>query len=300
MSFTSIYHKKLLEQTNTFEDINNIEKTQEYLYLEELKETDIITFNKIIGLKESDEDYKKEKENKYKLEIETKNLIEYNKVKDIRNIDSLLLLFNISRKKIYESIFTYSHEHNININDMILINIDNFIQNGTYLPDFIIEKTLSFILNKLIIIIDENEHVNIFYPNGENKYFFSLYSNILCSLLEENILSNLLNEKESIPELFLLNKNNYFKYSYTDYINKRICKICKNENNHKSHIIIPCFHTLCKECYNSWFLIYMKKTCPMCRIDIKYINTIDSEENISINCKELNIIRTKLPDKMFD
>ena len=83
---------------------------------------------------------------------------------------------------------------------------------------------------------------------------------------------------------------------------KNICndvgiKHGSDDNNHNTHIINPCRHTMCKLCIIKCF--ENKLTCPICRTIKKSINTIDDEDILSTNLQNHNIKRENIVNKMF-
>lgn len=278
------YHDSL--RNIVIKEINNKELNDinQFLHLEELKNIDQSTYDLIKDIQDKEKYLQEHEIDKHKINMENIKDNEYDNNKI--NIKSLLDLLDITKDKIYDGIFTFAKKYNYIIKDKILINLEQFINNDLYLPYNIIEKIIAFLQNEIIIIIDTKQHVNVYYPNGNIESFTTIYSNILCGIIEQNI-----------PKIFIYNDNKYLEYTYKEYIQNRVCKICMDDNNHNTHIINPCRHTMCKLCIIKCF--ENKSTCPICRTMKKSITTIDDEDTISTNLQEYGIKRKNIVNRMF-
>ena len=173
-------------------------------------------------------------------------------------------------KRIYILENIESLYHTIEVNKDSLQNI----------PNHLVQRAVSKLSNNDILLL-ENEGVFVFHPDGTCQCYFSIYSNELCGIIEQ-----------CLPDMYKQTGNVYEKFSIQEYLEMRRCTICKDDENHKTHVILPCSHTVCKRC-----ILHVDKKCIICRSIVKSIQLIDAEDSLSINLKG-NIKRNR-PDKFF-
>ena len=153
----------------------------------------------------------------------------------------------------------------------------NSLQN---IPNHLVQRALSKLSNKVILLF-EDDCVLVFHPDGTSQCYFSIYSNELCGIIEQ-----------CLPDMYKQVGMVYERFSIQEYVELRRCTICKDDENHKTHVILPCSHTVCKRC-----VLHVDKKCIVCRSPVKSIQLIDAEDTISMNLKG-NIKRNR-PDKFF-
>jgi hypothetical protein len=155
----------------------------------------------------------------------------------------------------------------------------NSLQN---IPNHLVQRAVSKLANKVILLF-EDEGVFVFHPDGTSQCYFSIYSNELCGIIEQ-----------CLPDMYKQVGNVYEKFSIQDYVEMRRCTICKDDENHKTHVILPCSHTVCKRC-----VLHVDKKCIVCRSIVKSVQLIDAEDTISMNLKGHNNIKRNRPNKFF-
>lgn len=71
-----------------------------------------------------------------------------------------------------------------------------------------------------------------------------------------------------------MNLKSYYKnililvFIFVFKISGQNCTICLNEINQESSIELPCIHSFCINCLDTWITTHYKKTCPNCRFNI--------------------------------
>lgn len=223
----------------------------------------------------------KEEHKSFKTDVN--NLTIYDTLKNSINIETLYCLIQdikVTTNLIFENMFRFE------INDEILVRLEQFKADNYYLPFYIIERTIAAMLQQSFIVIYADNNVIAFNSNGTIEKFYSIHSNTLCSIIEDNN-----------PQIFKNVNKQFIKFTLKDYITERECSSCQDSCNYKTQILIPCFHTICSKCVVNW--ISINKSCPICRKHITQINTIDSEELLCMTRNELGIVVKKIPNRMY-
>jgi hypothetical protein len=155
--------------------------------------------------------------------------------------------------------------------DKLYKRIETYDDVKTALPHYLIERSCSKLFNKVILINSEEEGTYVFYPSGKYEVFNSLLSNNLCMLVEE-----------SIPDMYVLHNNRmYKKMTLQEYVEIRKCSICQDDDNHKTHVFCPCYHSVCRRCNEKLEKEECIK-CPFCRTRISSVELIDCEDQMSM------------------
>jgi len=150
------------------------------------------------------------------------------------------------------------------------------------IPNHLVQRAFSKLSNKVILLF-EDDGVFVFHPDGTNQCYFSIYSNELCGIIEQ-----------CLPDMYKQVGNVYEVFSIKEYVETRRCTICKDDENHKTHIMLPCSHTVCKRC-----VLHVDKKCIVCRSIVKSVQLIDAEDTLSMNLKGHHNIKRNRPDKFF-
>ena len=227
--------------------------------------------NKLLTLSFSFEEAKKEflkLNNFYRLTSEIKALYEINSFEYKKLYNLLLSLYNIIF--LPSNIEKIENKNNNNNeedeNDLNIVNsysqllkiiyafFDIIISNITKLNDNEILKKIS----KDIKILHFKEILQIFEKYDPPK---DGYNHMAMQLFIENL------EKIASEEEVKKENGNEEKEDTNNNKENNICTIC-SDSSIDTHLI-PCNHTMCRNCF--YQLLFEKKTCPFCRIDIKGI-----------------------------
>jgi hypothetical protein len=227
--------------------------------------------NKLVTLSFSFEEAKNEflkLNNFYRLTSEIKALYEINSFEYKKLYNLLLSLYNIiflpSNIEKIENKNNNNDEENEN--DLNIVNsysqllkiiyefFNIIISNITKLNDNEILKKIS----KEIKVLHFKEILQIFEKYDPPK---DGYNHMAMQLFIENL------EKIALEEEVKKENDNEEKEDTNNNKENNICTIC-SDSSIDTHLI-PCNHTMCRNCF--YQLLFEKKTCPFCRIDIKGI-----------------------------
>lgn len=89
-----------------------------------------------------------------------------------------------------------------------------------------------------------------------------------------------------------MNWKNYYKipvfiFIFFFQISAQDCDICLNDLDQATSITLPCRHSFCQNCLDSWIISYYNSTCPYCRFNI------GNKDDYNLYKKFLNSIKNK-------
>lgn len=140
---------------------------------------------------------------------------------------------------------------------------------------------------------------NNFYdlPSNERKFYTSQQAHITSVVLEKYAIKNLqpvdiINIRSNIKNLSLIDED-----VMTNYLNNKqeSCGICLDNKNPEDLSVTICKHIFCKKCFKAWFKI--SETCPLCRLDFR-LNSLNFNEDASLT-KLVEELRKISADKEY-